>query len=251
MARKHLNFIPEDLRSGIEIPHEWIPSVLVVLFVLYAAQWPIRIAFQTRIREEELAQLEKTGTELSDKLLKLSNQTKVEIKINEDLKEIQKVLGRKNYWSEIFKEMSVLIPENVWLTRFSNSRKGPARPAASEAPKPEKKTAAKADPKSEKDPVAALLEQGVIPGAALAGRNPAGEGAQTGRTGGPEADLLLVQGEAISQMAVARFLTILEKSHYFSGARLVSTERMKGVKPAKFKFEFSIPIHAGTGGGKP
>jgi len=237
MARKHLNFIPEELRPGLEIPHEWIPTTLLVLFCLYAAQWPIRIAIQTRIREEELAQLEKTNSDLSEKLLTLSNQTKVEIKTNENLKEIQTVLNRKNYWSEIFKEMSVLIPENVWLTRFSN-KKGEAKAEIKIEPKSIKKPDAKGDPKSfEKDPVAALLA------------GPPQTGVKPGSTSVPvESEQLVVQGEAISQMAVARFLTILEQSHYFSGARLVSTEQVKNVKPAKYKFEFTIPIHANAEG---
>jgi len=49
-------------------------------------------------------------------------------------------------------------------------------------------------------------------------------------------------------MGVVKFLTILEKSHYFSGARMISSERVKEIKPAKFKFEFSIPVKATTGG---
>ena len=236
MARKHLNFIPEDLRPGLEIPHEWIPATLLVLFCVYAAQWPIRIAIQTRLREDELSRLEKTSADLSEKLLTLSNQTKVEIKTNQNLKEIQTVLSRKNYWSEIFKEMSVLIPENVWLTKFSN-KKGELKVEVKPEPKSAKKPDTKVDPKAEKDPVAALLA--APPQGAIKQTQP---GAQ------PESEQLVVQGEAISQMAVARFLTILEQSHYFSGARLVSTEQVKNVKPAKFKFEFTIPIHANAEG---
>jgi Tfp pilus assembly protein PilN len=233
MARKHLNFIPEDLRPGLEIPHEWIPATLLVLFCVYAAQWPIRITIQTRLREDELSRLEKTGADLSEKLVTLSNQTKVEIKTNENLKEIQTVLSRKNYWSEIFKEMSVLIPENVWLTRFSN-KKAELKPE----PRTTKKPDPKVDSKVEKDPVAALLA-----GGASQSVNKQGQGITQG-----EVEQLIVQGEAISQMAVARFLTVLEQSHYFSGARLVSTEQVKNVKPAKFKFEFTIPIHANAEG---
>ncbi|NDG84648.1 MAG: hypothetical protein EBX52_06370, partial [Proteobacteria bacterium] len=151
----------------------------------------------------------------------------------------------------IFKEMSVLIPENVWLTRFSNTRKGASKVDIKEALKPEKKIDAKADPKADKDPVAALLGQDpAVVASPVAARSPAAGGARPVHPAAPEPDLLVVQGEAISQMAVARFLTILEKSHFFSGARLVTTERIQSVKPAKYRFEFTIPIHAGTGGAK-
>jgi hypothetical protein len=66
--------------------------------------------------------------------------------------------------------------------------------------------------------------------------------------GGKVPDQLLVKGESTSQLGMVKFLAILEKSHYFSGARLVSSERMKDVRPAKFRFEFTIPVRAGTGG---
>ncbi len=207
MIRKHLNFIPEELRPGIEIPAEWIPAGLVVLFAVYAAQWPIRIAIQSKLREEELVILEKQSKELNERLDVLSNQAKVETRNNQSLKEIQTVLNRKNYWSEIFKEMSVLIPENVWLTRFLNQK-----------PKLESKT-----PMPERAPASGTPAPVLAP-----------------------AEELIVEGEAVSQISIARFLTILEKSHYFSGARLVSSQQVKDSKPAKFKFQFNIPVKTGS-----
>ena len=191
MSRKHLNFIPKELRPKVEIPHEILPVALVVFALFYVVMGPVRISFQTKANQKELSSLQATQEDLNKKVKSLTDETKVAQQNSESFKAIEKVLGRKNYWSEIFKEMSMLIPDGVWLTNFTH--------------------------------------QGVKPGAKLP-------------------DQLLVKGEATSQIGMVKFLAILEKSHFFAGARLISSERMKDIKPAKFKFEFTIPVKAGTGG---
>jgi Tfp pilus assembly protein PilN len=191
MIRKHLNFIPKELRPKLEVPHEILPVAFVVFALFYMVMGPVRISFLTRVNQKELTELQVTHDDLSKKVKSLTEETKIAEQNSESFKAIEKVLGRKNYWSEIFKEMSMLIPDGVWLTNFTN--------------------------------------QGL-------------------KSGAKAPDQLLVKGEATSQMGVVKFLTILEKSHYFSGARMISSERVKDIKPAKFKFEFSIPVKATTGG---
>jgi|LauGreDrversion4_2_1035121.scaffolds.fasta_scaffold665163_1 Tfp pilus assembly protein PilN len=191
MMRKHLNFIPKELRPRVEIPHEILPAVLVLFAFVYVLMGPVRISFLTKSNLKELAEMQTIQQDLEKKMKSISEADKITRQNNESFKAIEKVLGRKNYWSEIFKEMSMLIPDGVWLTNFTH--------------------------------------QGV-------------------KGGGKVPDQLLVKGESTSQLGMVKFLAILEKSHYFSGARLVSSERMKDVRPAKFRFEFTIPVRAGTGG---
>jgi Tfp pilus assembly protein PilN len=191
MRRKHLNFIPKEWRPRLEVPHELLPASLVVIALLYAVMGPVRISFLTKANRKELIGLQATQDELAQKLKSVTDENKIATQNSTSFKAIEKVLGRKKHWSEVFKEMSMLIPDGVWLTNFTH--------------------------------------QGVKGGAKT-----------------PEQ--LLVKGEATSQMGMVRFLSILEKSHYFSGARLVFSERVKDIKPAKFKFEFTIPVKAGSGG---
>jgi len=146
--------------------------------------------------------------------------------------------------------LSVLIPEDVWLTRFYNKKL-----VGKVESKPDAKGPRKPEPKSEveKDPVAALLsadsvsgaQKGPAPGPSPAAVPPA---VSPPKPVEREPEQLTVLGETVSQMAVARFLTVLEQSHYFTGARLVSTEQVKNVSPPKFKFEISIPIRSGAEG---
>jgi Tfp pilus assembly protein PilN len=191
MTRRHLNFIPKELRPKLEIPLEILPASLVLIALFYVVLGPLRISLETKGGKAELAALQATEQELSKQVKTITEESKVVQQNSRSFLAIEKVLGRKNYWSEIFKEMSMLIPDGVWLTNFTH--------------------------------------QGLKPGA----KNP---------------EQLLVKGEAMSQLGMVKFLSILEKSHYFAGARLISSERMKDVKPAKYKFEFTIPVKAGTGG---
>ncbi len=189
MNRRHVNFIPPELRPKLVIPHEAVPMIMVLVFALYASGSALRLAISTHSSQKELVQVEATQAEV----LQLLQKSRMLEQTNESYSSLQKVLARKNYWSEIFKELSLLIPDGLWLTSFANQ-------------KPDK-----------------------------ADKNNTSE-------------RLILKGEASSQEGVAEFLTILEKSHHFSGARINSSEKEADIKPARYKFEFSIPVRTSTGG---
>jgi Tfp pilus assembly protein PilN len=197
--KKHLNFIPKDMKAKWEVRHELVPLALFAAFVFYAGAGPVRLSVLTRMSEKEIAQLEVISQELTEKLKAMNEQSKVAEQNNESLSAIQQVLARKNYWSEVFKEMSILVPEDVWLTNFSNMKSTPKN------------------------------------------------GAAAGAAGQPES--LVIRGYATSQLAVGRFLKILEESAFFTGARMVSAEKEKEIKPSRYSFEFFIPVKM-SGGGK-
>ena len=126
--KKHLNFIPKDMKAKWEVRHELVPLALFAALVFYAGAGPVRLSVLTQISEKEIAQLEATSNELNEKLKAMNEQSKVAEQNNESLSAIQQVLARKNYWSEVFKEMSILVPEDVWLTNFSNMKTGGKAP---------------------------------------------------------------------------------------------------------------------------
>ncbi|NDF15642.1 hypothetical protein EB061_10020 [bacterium] len=199
--KRHLNFIPKDMKAAWEIRHELLPAGLFIALVFYAGAGPVRLSVLTQMSEKEIMQLEATSAELTEKVKAMNEQNRTVAQSSENLNAIQQVLARKNYWSEVFKEMSILVPEDVWLTNFSNLKSGGKTPEAAQAPV----------------------------------------------AGNPES--LVVKGYATSQLAVARFLKILEESAFFTGARMVSAEKEKEIKPARYSFEFFIPVKM-SGGGK-
>jgi len=116
---KHINFIPIELRPKLEIPGVLIPAGLVLLLVLYAGGSLVWNAVETSKVQNELTRLDVENAELTKKLETLSPY-KGKVKQEDSVGSLKKVLAKKNYWSGIFREMSVLMPEGVWLTSFSD-----------------------------------------------------------------------------------------------------------------------------------
>ncbi len=187
MSQKHLNFIPADLRPRLRLSHEMLPLALAAVLVVYAVGMSSQAFLSSRSQKKELAQIDATASELHQKIALLSQQNKDLNQKSETLTSLQKVLNRKTYWSAFFKELSILIPDGIWLTSFSNG--------------------------TEKD-----------------------------------SDRIILRGESVSQELVAEFLTILEQSHHFGQVRIDYSEKEAKISPSRYKFEFSVPIDATTGG---
>lgn len=87
-----------------------------ICLVLYATSLQLSFKLQTtRLKHlsiEEQAQTERINQMLSEvkKLEKDRNRIMF----------IRSVLGKKTYWSEVFREFSHLIPEGLWLTGFTS-----------------------------------------------------------------------------------------------------------------------------------
>lgn len=119
--KKRINFIPRDQQPKIEIPHELPALILVILSVVVVGVSFFRIHLQTGMTTRELAELNNQNSQLVEKIKNLTTDTQILEKKSETLTILNKVLGRKNYWSEIFKELSNVMPPGIWLTSFSNS----------------------------------------------------------------------------------------------------------------------------------
>ena len=243
MSRKHVNFIPLEFRPKLKIPYEVIPGLVLGLFALYSVGTGLNLYLETRSAENELTQLEVMGVETALKVQALTERSAVLEQNNEALVALKKVLNRKNYWSEIFKEMSILIPEGIWLTSFSNLKAG-----------------SKAEPVSQDSPLEMTAEMRAVlmpkqqnahtkhPEVATEPKDEVKVAKEVKVTKVDSSEQLVVKGEASSQQMVAQFLSVLEQSHHFSGARIDFSEKEENIKPSRYKFEFIIPVKATTGG---
>lgn len=121
MGKKRINFLPQDLRPKREFPVEIVPLSLYAILVMYVGISMLNNRLDTNRTHEKLDQLVSENNSLSLQIQVLTEQSKKLDQNNEVLGTLQKVLNRKNYWSEIFKELSILIPKGIWLTSFANS----------------------------------------------------------------------------------------------------------------------------------
>jgi len=89
--------------------------------VVYVSTNAFTVHYDTKHTGEKLQVLKVQNEDLSKEIQVLTEQNKKMDENAETLNTLQKVLSRKNYWSEIFKELSILIPKGIWLTNFTNS----------------------------------------------------------------------------------------------------------------------------------
>jgi len=198
---KHLNFVPAELRPKLKLPGILIPAGLLCVLVLYVTGSIVLNAIQTHRVQNEIASLDAQNVELTKKLESLGA-SKERLKMDEAIGNMKKILAKKTYWSGIFREMSVLMPEGVWLTGFSDTKN-----------------------REKENRVAAARNPGQVKVAE---------------------EMLLIKGESESQEIITQFLMGLEKSHHFSGVQLMSSEKESDVRPARYRFEFSVPIKTVT-----
>ena len=111
---RRINFIPHDLRPKIEISGAFLIVSLFSSLALYVVGILIWNFWTVRQNQVEFARMDQENAELTQKIDKLTIPRK-KLKQDESLESMKKVLAKKNYWSVIFKEMIVLVPDGVWL----------------------------------------------------------------------------------------------------------------------------------------
>jgi len=130
MANQRINLIPPELRPSLKselkaLPHEVIPVVLAVVALFFMGSEALSIRKTTQKSQAELAGLKSQQAELQVSLDTLMRVTKAQEMETEKIKFFQEILSKKSYWSEIFKELGVIMPPKVWLTSLQSSGEFP------------------------------------------------------------------------------------------------------------------------------
>ena len=118
---KHVNFIPAELRPKLKIPGIVIPVGLFLVLACYVSGTMAFNFYASQKAQNELMKLSAENGEVLKKIEALSGSQK-RLKLDEAIEGVKKLLAKKNYWSSLFKEMSVLIPDDVWLTGFTDTK---------------------------------------------------------------------------------------------------------------------------------
>jgi Tfp pilus assembly protein PilN len=118
---KKINFVPFELRPQIRLPHQAVPAAMIGMLAIYLVSSLIYFYFERNVFSKALLSIEAENKKITDSISFLSKENRVIEQKGETLTSLQKVLSRKNYWSEIFKELSILTPRDIWLTSLNNS----------------------------------------------------------------------------------------------------------------------------------
>ncbi len=116
---RHINFIPAELRPKHEIPGNLIPAGLFLVLLFNVVGSVVSNIISTQSVKSALVKIEAENTDITNKIDSFAG-AKKRLKLDEAIGSMKVVLDKKNYWSAIFREMSALIPEGVWLTGFSD-----------------------------------------------------------------------------------------------------------------------------------
>lgn len=121
MARQRINLIPRDSQAKLEWRAEMIPIILALTIGIGSGVSTFRTKKNLREESERLSEVEKQKKSLADEIASLALRNKA-LELEAVLqKEIKEVLGKRAYWSEVFKELSLLIPPGVWLTDIASA----------------------------------------------------------------------------------------------------------------------------------
>jgi Tfp pilus assembly protein PilN len=121
MRKNRINLIPNEFQPGLEISQEAIPLVILAAFLLYATTSAMSIQIMTLYKTSKIARLKAENKVQHDKVDALNSKQLSKNAENEKLKSMQAVLNHKGYWADIFKELSILIPQDVWLTNLGST----------------------------------------------------------------------------------------------------------------------------------
>ena len=113
---KRINLLPSDLRPKLELQSEAIAFGLGALLIASATVSSTASHIAIKHRQRQLASIESEKHDLDVKITVLTAKNALTAQKVARYASFQEVLNRKTYWVEMFKELSGLMPEDVWLT---------------------------------------------------------------------------------------------------------------------------------------
>jgi len=116
--RNRVNLIPPELRTaGIEW-NKLIPAAVATVVFFWMAITAARVSWEQGRLEEQKVLLETRKSEIRERIdLLTARQNRYEaFKNRSDL--VNGLVSRKIYWSESFKELSLLMPASLWMNQL-------------------------------------------------------------------------------------------------------------------------------------
>ncbi len=182
MTKTRLNFMPPKVKKDLKATINY--DLLIVCFFAFCLGVVIfkatLILHQENVLNKNLKKQIITEKRIEKSIQELMPNKNRVVKTNKSKVAIKEVIDKKLKWPQIFKELTHIVPQDIWLNQF------------------------------------------------LA-KNESGE-----------FDLMM-SGRSPSHSKTSHFFSSIEKSRYFNQALLSFSERIPGVFPTQYSFNFSTP----------
>jgi Tfp pilus assembly protein PilN len=124
MAIDRINLIPqEDLKgTGLSVSGgavKWAGTAVVTLLVALSVVQQVQLKKKT----ETFSKLTAENEAVTRTLASLTSQVTSMDKTAQQMQAAQQFLQARVVWTDLFKELSLIVPRGVWLTQFSNTVK--------------------------------------------------------------------------------------------------------------------------------
>lgn len=117
--KSKLNFIAKDQRDHPIYNKRNLVGAGISLVIFVFAAINLNIYFKLQEKREALRTMASLNADLNQKIQSLSH-TSVQ-NLNDRDAAIRHALDEKIYWADAFKELSMIVPNDVWLTDFETA----------------------------------------------------------------------------------------------------------------------------------
>lgn len=122
-----INILSDGVRPGLELPLELLPVSLGMICFFYMLSSGVSLALSEKNKTALSNELINKNRSLSTQIQALTDRNRIWDRQDERFNSLQKVIDRKSYWSDAFKELSALVPDGLWLTSLSHSPENPSK----------------------------------------------------------------------------------------------------------------------------
>lgn len=118
MKSFRINLIEKSQGSQVELTHEFgiiLSGACVLLIMILTTGFQF---YKKSQYNNELVELQQKNSEILQKIAVLQTQDQNADRATLLISSLNEILGKKLNWSEVFKELSTIIPKDVWISSF-------------------------------------------------------------------------------------------------------------------------------------
>lgn len=119
MNKRRINLMPKEVRPKLQISREMAVLGFLIVAFLYVIVSAIGLQASFSRQQARAIQLVEKNRRIASELSRLDLVERAESQSAEQLSSMKDIITRRMPWSDLFKELSLLAPKNVWLSEMT------------------------------------------------------------------------------------------------------------------------------------